>query len=389
MTGFDQPSLVHRLLDHVERGSTDLAEQTEVRSVDPYREMDNYQEEMQRVIRRYPVIAAHVSQFSEPGSYLADDMAGVPILLVRQESGEIRGFANACRHRGTRLVVPGTGTATADGFTCPWHGWRYDTAGGLCGIPDGPRGFPELDQSTRGLLPFRTEVRYGFVWITLDDYGDDEPRTLLDDLDGEFGSHQLGTYSWYGASRQNVRFNWKLGVEAFLETYHFRWLHPAMKKYVFAPDLSLVDEIGRHVRLVAPKKSVLGQKEVDAGERLIGPHATIAYNIFPSTMLFLEKTHVSVMTFLPTAPDACDVRFLHIVRDDTLSRRAYWDDNIGKFMDAADEDYVALELTQDGFGRQLHQRTAGHDTVMFGRNERGLQLFRRNLDEALAGTQER
>ncbi|MFE1802432.1 aromatic ring-hydroxylating dioxygenase subunit alpha [Streptomyces sp. NPDC059517] len=385
-----QSQLVQRLLTHIDEATTDVSEHVSLRSSGPYGDEEVYRREVHQIFRREPVIVAHVTQLASPGDYVADDLLGVPFLLVKQADGEIRGFVDLCRHRGTRLVAPGAGRAVADGFTCPWHGWRYGLDGGLCGITDRRRGFPEIDMARRGLLPLTTEVRHGFVWATPDAESGRGATAVADvakqlgPLDAEFTGLGLDTHSFYGHSARPGRFNWKLGIEAFLETYHFRWLHPAMKKYVFAPDLSLVNGIGRHVRLVAPKKSVLENRDLRPADRRIRDHATIAYILFPGTVLFLEKRHLTVMSMRPTAVDACDVRFLHAVREDTRHRRAYHDDNIGKFMDAAAEDFAALELAQDGFGRPGTVRAPGHETVVFGRNERGLQLFRATVDAALS-----
>ncbi|WP_189702195.1 aromatic ring-hydroxylating oxygenase subunit alpha [Streptomyces chromofuscus] len=379
----NQAELADRLLRHIDDGTTDVAQQTSERRIDAYRDGDIYRRELDTIFRHRPVIVAHDTQLQSPGDYVADDVYGIPYLVVRQASGEIRGFVNLCRHRGTRLADPGSGKAVADGFTCPWHGWRYGLSGELCGIPDQQRGFPGLDTGRRGLLPLRTEVRHGFVWVTPESDGTRTVAEHLGPLDSEFAAVGMESYTFYEQSRTVAGFNWKLGIEAFLETYHFRWLHPAMKKYVFAPDLSLVDAFGEHVRLVAPKKSVLENRALPPQDRRIRDYATIAYTIFPSTVLFLEKRHITVMSMRPAGVDSCDVHFLHIVQEDTLRRRSYWDDNMGKFMDAAAEDFAVLELTQHGIGRDGGMRIPGHETVLFGRNERGLQLFRSSVDSAL------
>lgn len=377
-----QSELATRLLDHIADDTTDLAPHLSVRGLDGYRDADTYRRELDRIFQRRPFIVAHVAQFPASGHYLATDLFGIPVLLMRNGE-DIKGYVNLCRHRGTRLVDPGYGRAAADGFTCPWHGWRYDLSGGLCAIPDHQRGFPGLDLTQRGLLPLHTEIRHGFVWITVGAAGSTGVADYLGPLDQEFADHELDTYLYYNDTSRSGGFNWKLGIEAFLETYHFRWLHPAMKKYVLSPDLSLVDRMGEHVRLIAPKRSVLENRDLAPAERRVREHATLAYILFPSTVVFVEKRHVTVMSMRPTAPDACDVRFLNIVQEDTLTRRDYWDENIGKFMDAAAEDFGALEAAQSGFGRPGTLRAPGHESVVFGRNEWGLQLFRNIVDTVL------
>jgi phenylpropionate dioxygenase-like ring-hydroxylating dioxygenase large terminal subunit len=306
-------------------------------------------------------------------------------VLATQADGAVRGFVNACRHRGGRIVAAGCAHAEANGFSCPWHGWRYDLSGALTDVPDGDRGFPGLPPGGHDLIPLRTEVRHGLLWLSLDGAAPDV-ATHLGDLDEELRTFGLDDYLDYGRSEQTARFNWKLGIEAFLETYHFRWLHPAMKKYVFAPDLSLVDRIGNHVRLIAPKKSIVDQRDDPAQSLRLRPHATIAYCLFPNTMVFVEKRHVSVMTMIPVGAEETEVRFFHLVSEDTLRLRDYWDDNIQKFMDATAEDFGALEAAQRGFPALLrHGRATGDGCqVTFGRNEAGLQMFRAGVDAMLA-----
>jgi phenylpropionate dioxygenase-like ring-hydroxylating dioxygenase large terminal subunit len=380
-----EATLAERLLAHIEAGSTALAPDRAVRPVADYVDATTHRREVTRIFWRCPAVVAHVSQLSRPGDYLAGALHGLPFVVVTQPDGTLRAFVNACRHRGAQVVAAGCSHAEASGFSCPWHGWRYDLAGDLTGVPDRERGFPGLPPGGHSLVPLRTEVRHGFVWLTLSGDGSDV-ATYLGDLDTELRTFGIEGYLDYGTSTQVGKFNWKLGIEAFLETYHFRWLHPAMNKYVFAPDLSLVDGIGRHVRLIAPKKSILAQQGGPAHSLRLRPHATIMYCVFPSTMVFVEKRHVSVMSMHPTAPDETEVRFIHLVPEDTLRLRSYWDENIQKFMDAVAEDFQTLEAAQRGFPAVVeHARTGGRESqVTFGRNEAGLQMFRVNVDAMLA-----
>ena len=64
----------------------------------------------------------------EPRSYLTDDNTGVPILLLRDETGQARAYLNACKHRGSRLLSGSRASAQADRI-CPYHAWTYDLDG--------------------------------------------------------------------------------------------------------------------------------------------------------------------------------------------------------------------------------------------------------------------
>ncbi len=79
-------------------------------------------------------------------------MGEEPVLVTRDAHGQIRAFLNTCRHRGMRVCRADWGHTAA--FTCPYHGWTYDTAGALTGVPKFQEGYyGELDKSAWGLLP--------------------------------------------------------------------------------------------------------------------------------------------------------------------------------------------------------------------------------------------
>jgi len=375
-----QSDLACRVLDHLDNLTTDVAPEITNVSGEGYLSEEVYRRELDLIFRKQPFIVAHETQFQNSGDYLATSLLGVPILLVRTET-KISGFVNRCRHRGARLVEPGSGRKDQL-FVCPSHGWCYNLNGDLSRIPDYRRGFPELDLTQRGLVALQTEVRHGLVWVSFNS-AESSVADYLGALDEEFANHRLDELRFYEGSSLEGSFNWKLGIEAFLETNHFRMLHPAMKKYVFTPDISLVDEIGNHVRLVAPKHSVTANRKLAVSERRIREHATIAYTLFPSTVLFVEKKHVTVMLMQPNAIDSCDVRFFSMVQKSGPELNSYWDDNIGKFMDAVAEDFDALRAAQDGFGRPGSLRIPGGDSVVFGRNEPGLRIFRERVKAAL------
>src|SRR4029077_5580653 len=86
-----------------------------------------------RLFRDQPIFMGLATRLAKPGDYLSEDVAGMPVLMTRSADGEVRAFANICRHRGAP-VAQGCGNARA--FTCPYHGWTYDTAGKLLGTTD-------------------------------------------------------------------------------------------------------------------------------------------------------------------------------------------------------------------------------------------------------------
>jgi phenylpropionate dioxygenase-like ring-hydroxylating dioxygenase large terminal subunit len=90
--------------------------------------------EKQGLWKRSWLYAGHTSQVAEPGSWLLTRNTGTPILIVRDLQGELRAFYNTCRHRGVRLAT-GPGNCAKSGFVCPFHGWRFNSAGDNTLIP--------------------------------------------------------------------------------------------------------------------------------------------------------------------------------------------------------------------------------------------------------------
>ena len=97
----------------------------------------------------------------KPGDYVTEDVAGMPVLMTRGADGEVKAFANICRHRGAP-VAQGCGNARA--FVCPYHGWTYDLAGKLLGTTD-KVGFAGLDLASHGLVRLPAAEKHGMLFV--------------------------------------------------------------------------------------------------------------------------------------------------------------------------------------------------------------------------------
>lgn len=376
----DDTALLHRMLAHEAARTTDTCEGTlEVEATD-YVDGRRYRREIESVFHGHPQLVAHVSQLQRPGRYVSTTIAGVPVIVARGAAGEIQAFVNRCRHRGAPLVDEGSGGGCVE-LICPYHGWRYSADdGSLCAIPSKQRAFPNLDPARRALVSLPTHVGAGFVWVGLrSDVCFDGLRPLCGDL----ASRSLDSYTYYAGSASHRSFDWKLGVEGFLENYHFAYLHHRSTHPVFIHDLALTDFLGVHLRAVAPKRSVRTLRGLDPDDWELRPHVTMMYVAFPSTCIFVERDHASVLQLLPTAAGKTTVRIFHIVRHDALGWRDHWDDNIAMFMAAVDEDLDMYESVQRGLGAEPAA------TFVFGQNEPGLQRFREVLSTEILAPPER
>src|SRR3954449_12796502 len=134
---------------------------------------EHYELERDAIFRRTWLNVGRVDQLPRTGSYFTRelDAARTSVIVVRGSSGDVRAFHNICRHRGNKLVwndYPREETSgTCRQFTCKYHGWRYDLEGQLTFVQQESEFF-DLDKAEFGLVPVRTDVWAGFIFVNLD-----------------------------------------------------------------------------------------------------------------------------------------------------------------------------------------------------------------------------
>ncbi|HEX4180374.1 MAG TPA: aromatic ring-hydroxylating dioxygenase subunit alpha [Caulobacteraceae bacterium] len=154
------------------------------------------------------------------GDYIAEVLAGYPLVVIRDENRELRGYHNVCRHRAGPLVAETKGRCDHE-FVCRFHEWRYGFDGALkqatrFGPADG------LDTAAYGLFPIRVETWRGFVFVNLDP--DAAPLIeLLRPVEERFSSRP--DRSAILRDRHPVACNWKVYVENYLEGVHLEGMH--------------------------------------------------------------------------------------------------------------------------------------------------------------------
>jgi len=188
--------------------------------------------ERERLFRRGWNCIGRADRLTKPGDFAAFTLAGVPTLLLRDQAGVLRAFANSCRHRGTQLLQ-GEGNCRA--IVCLFHGWTYRLDGRLAGAPEMDR-TADFREEDNGLLPLRLECRDGFAFLSFDATAPD-----LDVWLGDFSElHAPWSLADVVIARRReleVACNWKLYLEVFNEYYHLRRVHPKMLKGVYdSPD---------------------------------------------------------------------------------------------------------------------------------------------------------
>ena len=240
-------------------------------------------------MRRTPTPFCPSAALPAPGAYVAREAAGVPILVVRGEDGQVRAFRNACRHRGMQ-VASGSGSAKA--FACRYHGWTYALDGHLRQVPH-EHGFPGLDRAAHGLVPVAVSERLGLVFVTQDAPAQDD--AALDDLWPLVGPGQ----TLLASSEQLVEANWKVMLEGFIEGYHIRSTH----RETFYPygfdNLNLVEYFGRNSRVTYPFRRIRKLAQVPPAERRVDGMLTYVYHLFPNVLITQLSRHTNVVVLEP------------------------------------------------------------------------------------------
>jgi choline monooxygenase len=188
-------------------------------------------------------LIAHERELAAAGDYVAEAIAGFPLLVIRAKDGRLSAFHNVCRHRAGPLVEDGAGTCAA--LRCRYHGWLYEMDGRLAKRP-GFAGDDSFDGAALSLFPVKVESWKGFVFVNLDR----QAGPLLDGL-GDLATATEGMlierYAFHKRHAYDLPFNWKTYTDNYLEGYHIPLMHKGLAADLDMPSYRV--ENGRRVSI--------------------------------------------------------------------------------------------------------------------------------------------
>lgn len=309
---------------------------------------ERFDAEQRGIFRKYPVPVTLSALIAEPGSVVAHDGYGLPLLISRTREGTVKAFINACQHKGAKLLED-CEVHKQGRLTCPYHAWTYGIDGKLVGVARADM-FANLDKSTRGLVELPAREWGGLIYVQIDG-GTADWSQLSDQVAEDFVSLGIPDAHVYGRKMFDLKANWKVVLEPFLEGYHVQRLHAASIGNLFPDAPNIVDFFGANVRQVSGRIGYAPSMLDDDPAGNIHKLVTHAYTAFPNCVVVTSQYYTSVMILMPVAPDRTKVEYFMLTPEPASTEKAgeVFARSFGLILDVfGGEDFRAAEISQQG-----------------------------------------
>ncbi|WP_458526860.1 aromatic ring-hydroxylating oxygenase subunit alpha [Onishia taeanensis] len=354
--------------------------------------------DMQEIFEKEWLFAAMTCEIPAKGNYVTLEVGDNSIILVRGAAGEVHGFHNVCRHRGSRLCLKEKGKVAK--LVCPYHQWTYELDGRL--LFAGSDMGEDFDLAAYGLKPIHVQVGGGMIYVSLA-----EAPTPIDDfmagLDEYLAPYQMDDIQVAAESSIIEEANWKLVIENNRECYHCNGAHPELLNSLQEFDDSddpratpayralvarkqadweaagvpwRLTHLGRRNRLTrTPLLAGTVSMTLDgapACQKLMGrlPNAdmgSLRILHLPNSWNHFMGDHAVVFRVLPLGPQKTLVTTKWLVHKDAVAGVDYDPDALRKVWDATnDQDRRLAEENQRGVNSKGYQPGPYSETYEFG-----------------------
>lgn len=194
-----------------------------------YTDPQIYDEELDKIFHRGWVYVGHASEIPNPGDFRATTIGRQPVIMVRDDAGQVQLLLNRCTHRANAVCQVERGNTSM--FRCAYHGWTFRTNGELASVTYQSRYDASFRKEEYGLRKVpRVHSYRGLIFgslspvgITLEEHLGQPVKEQIDlfidlspegELDVTAGVHKYG-----------YRANWKFQVENSMDGYHPNFVH--------------------------------------------------------------------------------------------------------------------------------------------------------------------
>lgn len=266
-----------------------------------YTEPDWLAFEQREVFGRSWQLAAHSGELAAPGDHVVGDIAGKPVLLVRQPDGSLQGFFNVCRHRAGPLATCNGKGARA--LHCKYHGWTYGLDGALRAATE-MQDARDFDKSAIHLARIAVREWQGLVFVALD-AATPPFEQVFAGIAERIAPAGLTHMRFAKRDTYRLACNWKVYVDNFLEGYHLPFVHPGLSQVL---DYRAYDtELSQwHSLQHSPLRN---------NDGIYGDGQAWYYFIYPNTMLNITPGRLQTNRILPDGHGHCSVEFDYYYAD--------------------------------------------------------------------------
>ncbi|MFG2138233.1 aromatic ring-hydroxylating dioxygenase subunit alpha [Streptomyces sp. NPDC048650] len=330
-----------------------------------YTDPEIFRQEQEKIFERLWFCAVRGADLAKPGAFRTVRIGRESVLITRNRAGALRAFLNVCRHRGAQLCTEEAGEVRRN-LQCPYHAWTYDLDGRLIAAPN-LQSMPDIDRTERGLVAVPLREWLGYAWVCLAD----EPPSFEESVIGAAverlgDSAAIDRYRTEGLAlgkrlTYDVRANWKLIIENFMECYHCATIHPELTDVLpeFADGFAAQYYVGHGAEFAAEAEGFT----VDGGAgfgRLPGIEDTqdrryYAMTVRPQVFVNLVPDHVIVHRMFPMAADRTVVECDWLYLPEIVDAGVDVSHSVELFHRVNTQDFDACERTQPAMDSRAYR----------------------------------
>ncbi|MBJ7907175.1 aromatic ring-hydroxylating oxygenase subunit alpha [Streptomyces sp. DSM 110735] len=330
-----------------------------------YTDPEIFRREQAALFESMWMCVVRAADLDRPGAYRTVQVGRESVVVTRTRAGELRAFLNVCRHRGARLCVEESGQVRRN-LQCPYHAWTYDLEGRLIAAPNLVR-MPDVDRERYGLVKVALREWLGYAWVCLSD----EPPSFEDTV-VHAAVERLGdpaAIEHYGTERlalgkrvtYDVRANWKLIVENFMECYHCATIHPELTEVLpeFAEGYAAQYYVGHGAEFGTGVEGFTVDGSAGFGKL---PEVSAeqdrryyAITVKPTVFVNLVPDHVILHRMFPLAEDRTVVECDWLYAPEVVASGADVSKSVELFHRVNEQDFAACERTQPAMSSRAYR----------------------------------
>ena len=375
------------VIKHAKAGTIRKAKDVMHLPASNYTDATRFQTELDKVIKRVPIVLGPSCEIPNPGDFKTINVAGISLILTRTKDGKANALINVCSHRGACLTKEEKGNSNR--FSCPYHGWNFSNSGELIGISS-ESDFGKIEKKNYGLKSLPIYESAGLIWAIMNPESKVDIPNFLSGYD-----EMLETFAfsdWVFVSKRTFKGpNWKIAYDGYLEYYHV----PVLHRETFGVDATnrgLYYSWGphQHIKSPATEQGHIATETLGYLAELIDKPEdewdteTLTYGVwtvFPSTSIASFDAGgrgVLISQILPGKKVDESITTQYYIMEKPPSNPEAAEEQFDFFQRVVmNEDYATGASSQPG----LKEGVIDH--VLFGRNEQGNQHFHQWVDKVL------